>query len=135
MNMITYKDIKNIEACELEALFRSVEWASGKYPDKLRMAMQNSDAVFSAWEGTQLIGLINAMSDGVMNAYFQYLLVRPEYQGKGIGKELVTLMLEHYKDFMRKTLIAYDAAAGFYKSCGFEAGIGLIPMSVTTLNT
>jgi GNAT superfamily N-acetyltransferase len=53
-----------------------------------------------------LVGLINSLSDDVMMVYFHYLLVRPEYQGIEIGKELVKLMLEEYEDFARKVVIA-----------------------------
>jgi uncharacterized membrane protein len=41
------------------------------------------------------------MDDGVMNAYVHYLLVRPEYQGIKIGRELVGRVKEKYKDFLR----------------------------------
>lgn len=132
---IVFKDIKEFSCEDLKELFLSVGWSSGQYPEKLRIAMQNSDAVYTAWDGARLIGLMNAMSDGIMNAYFQYLLVNPEYQGKGVGKRLVSLMLDHYKSFLRKTLIAYDTALEFYQQCGFETGEGKTPMSVTTLTT
>ena len=77
---------------ELEELFLSVEWSSGHYPDKLEIAMRNYATVYTAWDGDRLIGLLSAMDDGVMTAYIHYLLVRPEYQGRGVGKQL----LEHY---------------------------------------
>lgn len=132
MNII-YKDIKEISCEELKDLFLSVSWSSGQYAEKLRIAMMNSDAVYTAWDGARLIGLINAMSDGIMNVYFQYLLVNPKYQGKGVGKSLVSLMLEQYSSFMRKTLIAYDTALEFYQKCGFNTGRGVTPMSVSSI--
>lgn len=132
---IVYSITKQISEEALKELFLSVEWSSGNYPDKLKTAMENSHSVYTAWDGDKLVGLINSMSDGVMNVYIQYLLVNPHYQGTGIGKQLVLNMLERYKDYMRKSLIAYGTAAEFYKKCGFKAGDGLIPMSVTSLNT
>ncbi len=130
---IVYKDIKELPVDALSQLFLSVEWSSGNYPERLRIAMQNSDAVYTAWDNEKLVGLINSMSDGIMNAYFQYLVVRPDYQGKGIGKQLVSYMLERYETYLRKTLIAYDTAEKFYCKCGFTAGTNTIPMSVTSL--
>ena len=111
------------------------------YPDKLKKAIKNSHHVYSAWvydedSGQEiLVGLINSLSDGVMTAYFHYLLVRPEYQGKGIGKKLVKLMLEEYKGMARKAVIAYDHEVDFYEKCGFKMGEGKIPMFVTYLKT
>ena len=132
---ITYKQTKEFEKKDLQDLFLSVQWDSGNYPDKLKVAIANSHKVISAWDGEQLVGLVNALSDGIMTAYFHYLLVRPEYQSKGVGKKLISLMLEQYEDFARKVLIAYDKEIGFYKRCGFEVGEGKTPMFVTYLKT
>ena len=132
---ITYKTSKEFTAAQLQDLFLSVEWSSGNYPDKLQAAMINSHTVFSAWEGDKLVGLMNCLSDGIMTAYFHYLLVRPESQDQGVGKELVALMLGVYKDYARKVLIAYCEEIGFYQRCGFEIGEGKAPMFITYLTT
>ncbi|MBN1192740.1 MAG: GNAT family N-acetyltransferase [Coriobacteriia bacterium] len=132
---ITYSHDKEFDRTALQGLFLSVGWSSGDYPDELVAAMRNSHRVVSAWDGGTLVGLINSLSDGVMTAYFHYLLVRPEYQSRGIGNHLVTTMLEEYRDYARKVLIAYDAEVGFYEHCGFEIGQGKSPMFVTCLTT
>lgn len=132
---ITYKDTKVLEPAELQNLFLSVEWSSGHYPEKLAVAMQNSDSVFTAWENGKLIGLINALDDSIMTAYIHYLLVDPDHQGKGIGKKLVSLITDKYKDYSRIVLIAYDRETGFYQNCGFEIGREKVPMFITSLWT
>ena len=139
--VIRYKKIKNFTGKELQNLFLSVNWDSGNYPGKLKKAIKNSHRVYSAWDldedngQKKLVGLINSLSDGVMTAYFHYLLVMPEYQNMGIGKELVSLMLAEYKDFARLIVIAYDSEVEFYKKCGFELGEDKSPMFVTYLKT
>lgn len=70
--------------------------------------MKNFKTVYSAWEGEKLIGMICAMDDGIMNAYIHYLLVNPNYHGKTVGRILVAKMKEHYKDYLRVAVIAYD---------------------------
>jgi ribosomal protein S18 acetylase RimI-like enzyme len=132
---ITYRDTKQFTQEDLRDLFLSVEWSSGHYPDKLVAAMKNYETVYTAWEGDRLIGLISAMDDGVMTAYIHYLLVRPEFQGKGIGKELLRQTTEHYKDYLRILLIAYDKEIDFYRHCGFETGDGKTVMYITSLWT
>lgn len=129
--MIEYRDTRDFKAADLEALFLSVEWSSGKFPEKLVVAMKKSDAVISAWDGDTLVGLMSGIDDGIMTAYFHYLLVRPEYQGQGIGAEIVRRMLEHYADFTTKVLIAYNKQVGFYERCGFKRGDDKTPMFVT----
>jgi len=132
---IKYQATKDIDADQLRNLFLSVEWDSGNYPDKLKVAICNSHQVYTAWDQDRLVGLINSLADGIMTVYFHYLLVRPDYQGKGIGKKLIELMLEDYKEYARKVLIAYDDALRFYEKCGFEVGKGKVPMFLTYLTT
>lgn len=132
---IKYKKIKEFTEKELQDLFLSVEWDSGNYPNRLKAAIKNSHMVYSAWDNGKLIGLINSLSDGVMTVYFHYLLVRPEYQGMGIGKELVQLMLDEYQDIARKVVIAYHNGVDFYRRCGFEVGEDKIAMFITYLKT
>ena len=133
--MIEYSDQKEFTKEELERLFLSVDWSSGHFPDKLVVAMRNYKAVYSAWDGDKLVGLISVMDDGIMNAYVHYLLVDPEYQGLSIGKELVSRVKDYYKDYMRICVIAYDTAIEFYKRCGFEVSEGCSAMCITSLWT
>jgi ribosomal protein S18 acetylase RimI-like enzyme len=132
---IEYKSMKDFTPQELQNLFLSVNWSSGHYPDKLVIAMKNSDTVFTAWDNQKLVGLINVLDDSIMTAYIHYLLVMPEYQHAGIGKTLMRMVLDKYKSFLRILLIAYDKETGFYKHCGFEAGEEKTPMFITTLWT
>lgn len=132
---IIYKDTKLFNSRELEDLFLSVEWSSGHYPEKLVIAMKNSDTVFSAWDGDKLVGLVNALDDSVMTAYVHYLLINPKYQGKGIGKKLLELISEKYKDYLRIVLISYDKEIEFYSHCGFKQSESSTPMAITSLWT
>ena len=132
---IEYKGIREFEAEQLKDLFLSVEWSSGHYPDKLVVAMKNFQTVYSAWEGEKLVGMICAMDDGIMNAYVHYLLVNPQYHGNTIGRTLVAMMKEHYKDYLRVAVIAYDNELHFYEQCGFVKSNDASPMFITSLWT
>ncbi len=132
---IRYSNAKDVEISQLQSLFASVQWDSANYPDKLFLAIKNSHKVVTAWDEDKLVGLMNALSDGVMTAYFHYLLVRPEYHKMKIGRTLVNMMLEAYSGYARKVLIAYEREEKFYKQCGFELGKGAVPMFITCLRT
>ena len=132
---ITYKDIHDFTRNELERLFLSVEWSSGHFPDKLVVAMENFDTVYSAWDGNKLVGMICAMDDGIMNAYVHYLLVDPDYQGKTIGRTLVDMVKEKYKEYLRIVIVAYDDEMRFYEACGFKKSKDSSPMFITSLWT
>ena len=133
--MIIYKDIHDFKKEDLERLFLSVEWSSGHYPEKLVVAMQNYETVYSAWDDDRLVGMICVMDDGIMTAYVHYLLVDQEYQGQHIGKTLLEMAKEHYKDYLRIVLNAYNDKIAFYRSMGFKEGEGETPMFITSLWT
>lgn len=132
---ISYKDTHVFKRSDLEELFLSVEWSSGHFPDKLVVAMKNFHTVYSAWDGDKLVGMICAMDDGIMNAYVHYLLVNPAYQGKTIGRTLVSMIKEKYKDYLRIAVIAYDEELHFYRDCGFVRSNDASPMFITSLWT
>ncbi len=130
---IIYKNTHNFSKRQLKELFLSVEWSSGEYPDKLVIAMKNFNCIYSAWDGDELVGLISAMDDGIMNAYINYLLVKPEYQLRGIGKNLVEKVKQHYKDYQRIAVITMIRESRFYEYCGFEKREDKVPLFITTL--
>lgn len=119
--MITYTDKKEYSAYDLQQLFQSVEWLSANYPERLKKALDNCETVFSAWDGEQLVGLINAIDDSELTAYVHYLCVNPLYQGQGIGRELLNLIKEKYKNYLYILLIAEsELLVKYYSSNGFE---------------
>jgi Acetyltransferase (GNAT) family. len=130
--VIAYRDIRDFDAGRLQALFLSVGWSSGHFPEKLAAALKNYGSVLSAWDEDKLVGLVSAMDDGVMTAYIHYMLVDPAYQKRGIGAELLRMTKEHYKDYLRVLLVAYDKEMRFYEHCGFKAGQGKTVMEITS---
>ena len=135
MGDIIYRDIHEFKKEDLKDLFLSVEWSSGHFPEKLQIAMRNFETVISAWDEDKLVGMICAMDDGIMTAYIHYLLVRPDYQDKGIGKDLVLKVKEIYKDYLRIVVVGYDDEIGFYENCGFEKAEDASPLFITDLWT
>ncbi|WP_217559028.1 GNAT family N-acetyltransferase [Paenibacillus sp. GbtcB18] len=130
---IRYSHSNEVNIDELRELFLSVDWESGKHPEELHQAILNSHSVVTAWHGDKLVGLVNALSDGVMTAYFHYLLVRPDYQNQGIGKELMTEILGKYREYKTKVLISYAKAESFYRSLGFRTEKGAVPLYISEL--
>lgn len=135
MAEIAIRATHDFDEATLQDLFLSVGWSSGHFPDRLVAAMRGFECVFSAWDADKLVGLICAMDDHSMTAYVHYLLVRPEYQGMGIGHDLVERVRERYADYLRIVVVAYDEEVGFYEGCGFERAQGASPLFITSLWT
>lgn len=118
---ISYTNARNFTTEQLERLFLSVNWESGKYPERLARALQNCETVFTAWDGDKLVGLINAIDDGELTAYVHYLLVDPDYQGIGLGSALLHIVKEKYKNYLHFFLVAeHKELVGYYERLGFE---------------
>jgi len=120
MMAITYKDTRDFTKEDLQGLFRSVDWLSAEYPDRLKKALDHCETVFTAWDQDKLAGLINAIDDGELTAYVHYLCVNPAYQGQGIGKELLRRIREKYKSYLYIILIAEnEPLIEYYRQNGF----------------
>ena len=118
---IIYKRDNSYSADDVEKLFLSVDWLSGRYPERLKKALDNCATVITAWKGDKLVGLINAIDDGELNAYIHYLCVNPEYQGTGIGGELLKQIKEDFKDYLYIIVIAeHEGLIEYYKKNGFD---------------
>lgn len=75
------------------------------------------------------------MDDGIMNAYVHYLLVNPKYHGNTVGRTLVAMMKEHYKDYLRVAVIAYDNELHFMNNVDLIKSTDASPMFNTSLWT
>lgn len=129
---VEYQFVKNFKKEELERLFRSVDWVSANYVDRLVRAMEKSDTVISAWVNGELIGLVNALDDGELTAYVHYLLVDPRYQGHGIASEMIGMLKEQYQDYLYLILIAENQeVVHFYEKQNFQAEEEATPMAIT----
>lgn len=77
-------------------------------------------------EKNQVIGFITAISDNVLSAYIPLLEVLPAYQDKGIGKQLVDIMLNELKDIYMVDICCDDDLVPFYQNFGMTHTNGMI---------
>lgn len=130
--MITYEENGPVTQKELEELFLQLEWQSGRHGSRLYHAVKNSGYYITARNsGRELVGLISALDDGAINVYIPYALIHPDYQRRGIGRNMIERLQEHYRDFLRITLISYSESAAFYQASGFSVCPEQIPMELS----
>lgn len=53
---IAYTEEKKFTKEQVEALFLSVGWVFGQYPQRLFKALMHSSTVLTAWDGEELVG-------------------------------------------------------------------------------
>ncbi len=125
---IQYSDRRDLSRDSLIVLYRANEWSSAEKPDLLHKALTASHSLFSAWDDSRLVGVGNAISDGFLVVYYPHLIVLPEYQGRGVGTELMRRLMARYSGFHQHMLVADGRAIEFYRKCGFERAGKTEPM-------
>ncbi len=125
--MLAYVDNStNITPDKLQGFF--VGWPHPPSPQThLRILQQSYRIVLAIDDETgQVVGCINAISDGVLSAYIPLLEVLPAYQCQGIGRELVRRMLEQLDDLYMVDLTCDPDLQEFYTSLGMCRATGML---------
>lgn len=72
-----------------------------------------------AYSGGELVAAGRALADGADCAYLSGVVVHPEHQGKGLGKEVIRRLVEAATGHKKIILYANPGREGFYASLGF----------------
>ncbi len=120
---IKYQTIKELSCEQLYQLFLAVGWAAENNTtqeqlNNFNVGFINSTFVFSAWAGERLVGCVRVLSDLHFRSIIYDLAVLPEFQKKGIGKELVQRCVNMCEN--SEWLVQTDTAKGFYEKMGFK---------------
>ena len=133
--MITYTDM--ISPADYAMLRASQGWRALSAP-QVEAALRNSAFLVAAKDGEHTVGMARLMSDDGYFAVVLDVVVLPEYQGQGIGREMMGRAVAHIKAGLRPgehsytILTSAPAKEGFYEKMGFhqvpneEEGAGLV---------
>jgi ribosomal protein S18 acetylase RimI-like enzyme len=118
-------ETKKTSELKPESVLRLFDKAGISKPDwtteRMQRALKGSAVVVTAWKESQLVGFANAITDFAWIAYLSQLAVDPEYQGKGIGKHLVELVLAELGEEVTLIVHSAEAASEFYLRAGFKS--------------
>jgi len=121
---ITYTDdATQLSPDQLTGFF--VGWPEHPDPRTHMEILRRSYAVWLAFDQERCVGFINALSDGIFYAYIPLLEVLPEYQGQGIGTELLQRMVASLADMYGIDIVCDKSAASFYTTRGFSQCAGM----------
>ena len=118
--MITYRTGNDFALDEMIELY--VDSTLGErrpVADRGRMArmLKEANLVLTAWDEALLVGISRSITDWVYCTYLSDLAVRADYQGRGIGKELVRLTREATPQ-ATVILLAAPQAVDYYPRIG-----------------
>ena len=81
-------------------------------------AFEASHTTIFAFHGERLVGFGRAISDGQYQAAIYDCAIEPEFQGKGIGSEIIRLLVAQL-NHCNIILYASPGREGFYEQHGF----------------
>jgi ribosomal protein S18 acetylase RimI-like enzyme len=125
--MIVYTDsVEGIAAENLQDFF--VGWPNPPSPETHLRLLGNSDHVVLAVDDVtgNVVGFITAITDDVLSAYIPLLEVLPDYQRRGIGRELVRRMLEKLVPLYAVDLLCEKELQPFYARFGMQPASGMM---------
>ena len=130
--MISYRQsIDSVSADMLPGFF--VDWPDPPSPETHLRILAGSDYVELAIDSAtgQVVGFITAISDGVLSAYIPLLEVLPEYQGQGIGTELVRRLLDRLSHLYMIDLLCDPEVQPFYARLSMHQSTGMLLRNYT----
>lgn len=122
----------------LTKLYNSVGWSAyTDEPDKMDKLLEGSAFYISAWKENELVGLIRSVSDHASIAYIQDILVHPDFQRKGIGRQLMISLLKEFQSIRQVVLLTDDTekTKAFYQSLGFSDSNEMNTLAFLKINT
>ena len=115
-----YKYNESISPKAIADLRESVGW--NRMEKEYGNPLMTSFFHIAVYDGDQLVGFVDSVSNGVTDAYIQDLIVRPDYQGKGIGTDLMKKMIANLKEkhIYIISVIYEESLKPFYDRFGFN---------------
>ena len=110
-------------ATDYQQLFETTGW-NQQYRtsrEELYHAITNSWRVLSAYHKDELVGFGRVISDGSLYALICDLIVKPAYQGQGIGSTLLQKLIDRCQLQKIRVIWLFSAKgkSAFYKNFGF----------------
>lgn len=113
-------DSRRIDWNELADLYRAAPLGD-KSPETLRTVFGNSRYQFFVHdEAGRLVAAGRALADGADCSYICDVAVLPERQGSGLGREMVSRLVQASRGHRKIILYSVPGKEGFYRKLGFR---------------
>lgn len=111
-------ELDQVDWDELSALFK-VAPLGDKPAASLKIVFANSQYRWFVREHGRLVGVGRALADGIDTSYICDVALLPEYQGRGLGKQIVGRLVEQSRGHKKILLYAVPGKEPFYRKFGF----------------
>ncbi len=117
---LQYVENPKITVDEVAALRIAVAWDSRK--EKLEKTIGSTYLTVACFNGNNLVGFVDVISDGVDDAFIRNLVVHPDYQKHGIALRMLRMAAERIKKDKIKTanVLFEPELTDLYRRAGFR---------------
>jgi len=105
-----------------------VGWPNPPTREQLFQILENSYTIVLALDSVKdmVVGFVNALSDKVIYSYIPLLEVLPEYQKKGIGRELIKRIENSLQNMYAIDIVCDDDVSSFYSKLDYFKLNGMV---------
>jgi ribosomal protein S18 acetylase RimI-like enzyme len=114
-----FYDSNKIDWDELSNLYK-IAPLGDKKADDLKVVFANSKYKCFVYDKEKLIGVGRALADGLDASYLCDVAVHPDFQGVGLGKDIVNKLVEFSRDYNKIILFTSMGKEPFYAKLGFD---------------
>jgi ribosomal protein S18 acetylase RimI-like enzyme len=119
MNFKLAGDQADIDWDELVELYR-IAPLGDKNPEDLKLTFSNSRFKCFAFDDHKMIGVGRALADGRDCSYICDVAIHPDYQGLGLGKQIIQSLIDQSHGHKKIILYSNPGKEGFYQKLGFK---------------
>ncbi|MCG8510049.1 MAG: GNAT family N-acetyltransferase [Rhodospirillales bacterium] len=111
--------VNGVDWDEAAALYRAAPLGE-RDPDQLEHVFANSMFRCFVFDDGTLVGMGRVLADGADAAYLCDIVVLPSHQGRGLGKEIVSRLVDLSKGHRKIILYAAPGKEPLYAKFGFR---------------
>jgi GNAT superfamily N-acetyltransferase len=101
------------------ALYQAARWWPQRTADQVSAVLGSSPAV-GAWHGEELVGFARAVTDGILRAYVEDVVVSPDWRSTGIGQALMDCLVDALGPIPVVTLFCVPDLVPYYERHSFR---------------
>ena len=110
---------RKIMAQDLMTLYKDANWWGERKEDDIQKMLEKEISI-GVWRDNTLIGFARAVSDGKFRAYIEDVVIHSTFQKSGIGKILVSKLLEELSHIDVISLFCEEELIPFYQKNYFK---------------
>jgi ribosomal protein S18 acetylase RimI-like enzyme len=111
-------DERTMSPAAVAALNKAVGW----WPDRSEAGIASTlgPLTVGSWHGSELVGFARAVSDGVLRAYIEDVMVHPQHQHHGLGRAMLDRLLAELDEVDVVSLFCAERLVPLYVDAGFQ---------------